>query len=82
VRYYGLYAPRARKELSLCRSQLGQQPVREPDEIDWQSYCEARGAEHLELCPVCGNRLIRIDNIPRISIPMGVPDEKEAIKAA
>jgi len=65
VRYYGLYAPTAREELSECRRQLGQQPMREPDEIDWQDYCEYQGKEHLELCPVCGRKLVRLMDIPR-----------------
>ena len=65
VRYYGLYAPTAREELSECRRQLGQQPMREPDEIDWQDYCEYQGKEHPELCPVCGRKLVRLMDIPR-----------------
>jgi hypothetical protein len=82
VRYYGLYAPTAREELSSCRSQLGQQPVKELDEIDWQSYCERNGQEHPECCPICGSLLIRLADIPRIPTPTGIPDEKDQMKAA
>ena len=65
VRYYGLYAPTAKDELSRCREQLGQQSITEHEEIDWQSYCEGQGEDHPELCPVCGRELVRIADIPR-----------------
>jgi len=35
VRYYGLYAPTAKTELSLCRELLGADTVTEPDTVDW-----------------------------------------------
>lgn len=65
VRYYGLYAPKTKEELSECRRQLGQQPMKEPEDIDWQGYCERQGNEHPELCPVCGRKLVRIADIAR-----------------
>jgi len=66
VRSYGLYAPTARDALSLCRAAFGQDAVNESDVVDWQSFCETRGDEHPERCPICGCRLIRVMEIPRI----------------
>jgi len=65
VRYYGLYAPNKKEELAECRRQLGQEPVKEPDEIGWQDYCGRQGKEHPELCPICGRKLVRLADIPR-----------------
>lgn len=81
VRYYGLYAPTAKEELSECRRQSGQQPVKETEEPDWQSYCERRGDEHPELCPVCGRKLVRLADIPR-PCPEEPPDRKRLRAAA
>ncbi len=64
VRSYGLYAPTAKDELSHCRSIFGQAAVEETDAPDWRSYCETKGDEHPELCPLCGCRLVRIMEIP------------------
>jgi hypothetical protein len=66
VRYYGLYAPQARRELTLCRFLFNQDALTEPESLDWQSYCEKKGDDHPERCPVCGSRLIRFMDIPRI----------------
>lgn len=65
VRSYGLYAPTAKEELSHCRALFGQTEMKEIAEPDWQSYCETKGDEHPERCPVCGLRLIRTREIPR-----------------
>jgi len=81
VRYYGLYAPTAKEELSECRRQLGQQPMKEADEIDWQDYCGYQSKEHPELCPVCGRKLVRLMDIPR-QYPKGPPDWKRLRSAA
>lgn len=64
VRYYGLYAPTAKEELLQCRRHLGQQALKDPEKIDWQDYCETRGEDHPELCPVCGRTLVRVAEIP------------------
>jgi hypothetical protein len=82
VRYYGVYAPTAKEELSECRRQLGQRLEEEPVELDWQSYCEKRGNDHAECCPVCGSRLVRLDDIPRWQRPPFRYNEKENKKAA
>jgi hypothetical protein len=66
VRYYGIYAPTAKDELTLCRNIFGQEPIKEAEVIDWQNYCEKKGDDHPERCPVCGSRLIRFMDIPRI----------------
>jgi hypothetical protein len=81
VRSYGLYATAAKEELNLCRAIFGQEAPREVAGPDWQEYCEARGDEHPELCPVCGQRLVRTMEIP----PMRhyrQPANKEAIPKA
>jgi hypothetical protein len=67
VRYYGLYASTAKDTLSICRNLFGQDAVRESESTEWQTYCETRGDEHPERCPVCGSRLIRLMDIPRVS---------------
>jgi hypothetical protein len=59
VRCYGLYAPTKGEALAVCRAQLGQGPVAAPAVLDWQTFCEDRGVQHRERCPVCGRRLIR-----------------------
>jgi hypothetical protein len=82
VRCWGLYAPRAAEELSLCRSYLGQGPIEETsDDGDWQEYCASNGDQHPEVCPICGLRLRRgVDIAPaRQSLQ---PANKEAIKWA
>jgi len=66
VRSYGLYAPTARDALSVCRAAFGQDAVNESDVVEWQSFCETRGDEHPERCPICGCRLIRVMEIPRM----------------
>ncbi|MBA4417768.1 MAG: IS91 family transposase [Syntrophus sp. (in: bacteria)] len=66
VRYYGLYAPSAHKELTFCRTLFNQDVLEEPEYLDWQSYCEKKGDDHPERCPVCGSRLIRMMDIPRV----------------
>lgn len=65
VRYYGIYAPQARQELTLCRTLFNQDALEEPESLDWQSYCEKKGDDHPERCPVCSARLIRMMDIPR-----------------
>jgi hypothetical protein len=66
VRSYGLYATTAKYELSLCRTKFGQDAASEAEILNWQSFCETRGDEHPERCPICGCRLIRIMEIPRV----------------
>jgi hypothetical protein len=81
VRSYGIYASTTKVELSYCRSLFGQEAIRDIESSDWQDYCETKGNEHPELCPICGERLIRDLEIP----PMRVyrpPANKEAIQKA
>jgi len=66
VRSYGLYASKATDALSVCRVAFGQDAVNESDVVDWQRFCETRGDEHPERCPICGCRLIRVMEIPRV----------------
>lgn len=82
VRSYGLYAPAAKDELSLCRAKFGQAVVTETKVSDWQSYCEGKGYEHPELCPVCGLRLIRLMDIPPIPNYTHPPNKEAILKAA
>jgi hypothetical protein len=65
VRFYGLYSPGKKDDLNHCRKQFNQEPVEEPEFIEWQSYCNTRGSDHPELCPVCGARMIEGHKIPR-----------------
>jgi len=58
VRYYGIYATTAHKQLSLCRSSL--HPV-ESEDIAWSST----RPDYPNRCPVCGCLLVRIMDPPR-----------------
>jgi hypothetical protein len=69
VRSYGLYAPTKRETLAICRGHVGQGSVEAPVVLDWQAACSQQGAEHPERCPVCGQRLVCRDPIPRLRIP-------------
>jgi hypothetical protein len=82
VRYYGLYAPTAKEELALARAHFGQTEMKEIEEPDWQSYCETKGDEHPERCPICGLRLIRTRDIPRPRERTFIPWGEEPLIAA
>ena len=43
VRRYGLYHNKCREKLNTARAYFKQQPVTEPDEIDWNDYLENQG---------------------------------------
>ena len=64
VRSYGLYHHSHKEKLELCRQLFGQQPVEEPEFLDWQTLCEQQGEKHPECCPICGKRLIVLGVIP------------------
>jgi hypothetical protein len=64
VRYYGLYSPGYKDALEKCRKVFGQLPVEETEFLSWQEFCDGRGEEHPELCPQCGKRLVRLEEIP------------------
>ena len=66
VRYYGLYNPVKKGQLELLREGFDQDPIEEPEFLDWQTYCEGRGDDHPERCPVCGKRLICLSVIPNL----------------
>jgi len=57
VRSYGLYCQNKKQELQRCRELLGQQPIEEPENIQWQD-CFNDSDNHPELCPICGKRLV------------------------
>ncbi|CAB1076161.1 hypothetical protein D1AOALGA4SA_3959 [Olavius algarvensis Delta 1 endosymbiont] len=57
VRSYGLYSQNKKDELEKCRAFCGQQPIEEPDALEWQD-CFKDSNDHPELCPVCGKRLV------------------------
>jgi hypothetical protein len=77
VRSYGLYASGNKDKLDECRKMFGQLPAADMEFITWQAYCEKRGEEHPEQCPVCGKRLVILETIPRLKdreskfIPLG-----------
>ncbi len=81
VRSYGLYAPTAKDELTLCRALFGQDAVNDADAPGWQDYCETKGDEHPELCPICGRRLVRVIELPPMPHYLH-PSNKEAILKA
>lgn len=81
VRSWGLYAPTAKEELSYCRALFGQEAVRNLGPFTWQEYCETKGDEHPELCPICGQRLIRDVELAPVR-PYKHPANKEAIQKA
>ena len=66
VRYYGLYNPGKKAQLEKCREGFDQDPIEESEFPDWQTYCEGRGDDHPELCPICGKRLINLSVIPNL----------------
>jgi hypothetical protein len=53
VRSYGLYCQNKKDELERCRAFLGQEPIEEPENIQWQD-CFEDSNDHPELCPICG----------------------------
>jgi hypothetical protein len=71
VRSYGLYHHSKRAELDQCHSIHGSSVVTVAGFLDWQTFCNSRGDEHPELCPVCGKRLVcsRLTNSPSASAP-------------
>lgn len=69
VRCWGLYSHTQGQKLALCRQQLDQGPVEAVEPLDWQSYCEERGEEHPERCPVCGQQLVCVRLVPRAGAP-------------
>ena len=58
VRSYGLYAGRKRQDLDRCREQVGQEPVLEMVDRDWQEILSKFGDNNHGRCPVCGARLV------------------------
>ena len=81
VRSYGLYAPTAKDELAHCHSLFGQVVISEVKPTDWQDYCETKGDDHPERCPVCGCRLVRMMELPPMRDFLH-PSNKEAIPKA
>lgn len=58
VRSYGLFAGRRRQDLDRCREQVGQEPVPEVAERDWQEIVAKFGEQNHGRCPVCGAKLV------------------------
>ena len=54
----GLYNPVKKVQLEILREGFDQDPIDDPEFLDWQTYCEGREDDHPELCPICGKRLI------------------------
>ncbi len=57
VRSYGLYSHTKKEDLEQCRELCGQQPIEEPNNLQWQD-CFKDSNDHPELCPVCGKALV------------------------
>ena len=80
VRYYGLYNPSKEQELQRCMECFDQDLPEDIEFLDWQSYCEGRGDEHPERCPICGRTLICLSATPPAkNIP---PPEETFLKEA
>jgi hypothetical protein len=69
VRSYGLYHPTQAEALAVCRTALGQPPVKVPVALDWQTACAPRGDLHPERCPACGQLLVCTGVVPRGGAP-------------
>jgi hypothetical protein len=78
VRAYGLYHPTHAEALACCRVQVGQAPVVVPVALDWQTACAQRGDAHPERCPVCGQRLVCTETLPRGGAPPVLVGERAA----
>ena len=57
IRYYGLYCQNKKNELERCMVFLGQEPIEEPESIQWQD-CFKESDNHPERRPICGKRLV------------------------
>jgi hypothetical protein len=84
VRSYGSYSPNKKGELEKCREALGQEPIEEPEKIQWQD-CFEDSKDHPELCPICGKRLVMTSILKPTGMkpypgsqPLPVPYLKEA----
>ena len=84
VRSYGLYCQNKKQELQKCRELCGQQPIEEPQSIQWQD-CFNDSDNHPEQCPICGKRLVMTSILKPTAMmphqsapPLLMPDFKEA----
>ncbi|WP_408956136.1 IS91 family transposase [Natroniella sp. ANB-PHB2] len=59
VRHYGLYASCKKEGLNRCRKLLGQDGVKDIENLKWQDYCESEGKNDKSICPECGKKLIK-----------------------
>lgn len=62
IRYGGLYASGARKNLNLARLSLGQQSVSKQEVLRWQDFLNEKGYE--PVCKECGLSLFHRDKVP------------------
>ena len=81
---YGLYCQNKKDELERCRAFLGQQPIEELENLEWQD-CFKDSNDHPGLCPICGKRLVMTALVKPtstvsdpISAPLQLPYVKEA----
>ena len=86
VRSYGIYARSSKAELARCRQIVGQGPLQQVEKLDWQSSFQG-SEEHPEVCPVCGQPLVRMQAVsplkpPPASFREGRPQEVYGDKAA
>jgi hypothetical protein len=59
VRSFGLYANACREKLNQARELIGQKAFRKPQALRWQDIIKRFTGKNPELCPLCGNLLIR-----------------------
>ena len=66
IRSWGLYAGRCLATRNKVRDSLGQAPEPEEDDfLDWQQCLESAGLKAYGCCPVCGDPLCVIRELPR-----------------
>ena len=65
IRHYGLYAPQAHLKRERCQELLGgeERKSQSMGSFDWQAFWVRLGQVNKVACPICGERLIRADNV-------------------
>lgn len=62
VRYGGLYSPACREKLNMARQELGQKPLSDKVQLQWEAWLTRLG--HKRLCCQCQGKLVERRAIP------------------